>query len=178
MGRILSRHAGLEWVRCGKSNVARVDGLMACNGQLRRVVECKVRNDSRALLEQWGDSYLITADKLEDGAHASRLLHVPFTLCAYLKPDETAYWWRLTDATGAWAFPFERAVTVTRRTVNGGTAARLNAFLPMTAITGSCRIPYATLRREAGLSASAVQVNRVQGRPDGAVPGQVIPCTT
>lgn len=178
MGRVLAQHMGVEWVKCGKGNVARVDGQMVQNGQLRRVVECKVRNDSRSLIEQWGGSYLITADKLDDGALASRLLHVPFTLCAYLKPDQTAYWWRLTDEDGEWAFPFERAVTRTRRTVNGGVADRENAFLPMTAITGSLRIPYPLLRRLAGLSASPVQVDRVQDGPDGGVPGRVVPCST
>lgn len=176
MGRLLAEDWGVQWVASGNSNLARVDGLLVQDGRLQGVVECKVRNDSRSLIERWGGSYLITADKLEAGAEAARLLHAPFTLCVYLKPDERAFWWRVAEIDGSWTRPFDRAVTRTQATVNGGMALRENAFLPMATVKGSKRIPYPLLRELAGLSASAVQVNREQGRPDGARPGRALPC--
>ena len=52
-------------------------------------------------------------------------------LVLYLVPDETVLVLRLTDAEGQFLVPYRTERTVTQKTVNGGTAQRLNAYLSM-----------------------------------------------
>jgi hypothetical protein len=72
----------------------------------------------------WGDTYLITAQKLTDGLAVSRLLAVPFYIAALLLPDGMCYVWHITED-GSW----EQRKTATQNTCEGGVALRENAFL-------------------------------------------------
>jgi hypothetical protein len=72
----------------------------------------------------WGNTYLITAQKLTDGLAVSRLLSVPFYIAALLLPDDMCYVWHITED-GSW----EQRKTATQNTCEGGVAMRENAFL-------------------------------------------------
>ena len=101
-----------------------VDAVWAQKGVCVGCSEHKVRTHSRELMRAWGDTYLITAQKLTDGLAVSRLLSVPFYVAALLLPDDVCYLWHITDA-GSW----EQRKTATQNTCEGGVAVRENAFL-------------------------------------------------
>ena len=130
MAEALAEAWGMTWAPTPLDAPALVDGVFLRQGVLAAVAECKVRQHGREAMRQWGDEYLITAQKLEEGRRAARLLAVPFLLCVLLTPDRTADWWRVAHSDGTWALPFAQRVTATQRTVNGGSATRTNAFLP------------------------------------------------
>ena len=115
-----------------KHRPAAVDGVFMKQGALSAVTEIKTRILTREKLRnEFEDKWLITADKVDAGRTLSRLLRIPFVGLLYLIPDETLLVLRVTDSTGQWSFEFERRKTITKRTINGGEAERLNAFLPL-----------------------------------------------
>lgn len=112
---------------------ARLDGAFVRGGTIAALAENKVRSDTRAQFRLWGDTYLITASKIDDGVRAAATLGVPFVVCAYLVPDATVYVWRICDDSGKLTFDIARRATRTQATCNGGSAVRVNAFLPFAA---------------------------------------------
>jgi len=100
-----------------------VDALWVRQGVCVGCSEHKVRTHSREQMRAWGDTYLITEQKLTDGLELGRILAVPFYVVALLVPDQTCYAWHIVPE--SWA----KAVTTTQSTCNGGWAARTNAFL-------------------------------------------------
>lgn len=152
MARALAAQWGYRWQRTRDTPAtatagarwAAVDGVFTCAGRVVAVAECKARTYSRTRLQRdHGDTYLISLSKLERGRDVAALLNVPFVLCAYLRPDATVYWWRVAHPDGSWARPLATARTRTQATVNGGTAWRENAYLPLTA-AGSLVLPVRT----------------------------------
>ena len=125
----MNRHFGVTVART-LSKAARVDAVWIRQRQCIACSEHKVRTASRALIEQWGGTYLITAQKLTDGVSASKVLGVPFWVVALLLPDAMAYAWQITDPKGEIISPWEEAVSTTQATCEGGFAARMNAFVP------------------------------------------------
>lgn len=93
--------------------------------------EHKCRQITREEIRALGDTYLITEQKLFDGIDASTKLGVPFYVAALLIPDDMAYVWQVTDIHGVPQFQWESALTTTQETCEGGTATRVNAYLPM-----------------------------------------------
>ena len=131
LARRIGAEWGMAWIPTPEDGAARVDGVFVRAGAMRAVVEVKVRTCDRAFIAERGDEYVVSAEKLDGGRAVGLALGVPFYLLVLLQGDLTAYWWRLTDRHGRWAFPFERRATRTRGTINGGEAVRVNAFLPM-----------------------------------------------
>lgn len=112
-----------------------IDALWVRRGVCVGCSEHKVRRWSRLQMQSYGDTYLITAQKLVDGQRISRALGVPFYVVVALIPDAMAYAWRLTDHAGEPQFTWEEHVSTTQSTVEGGTASRINAYLPFTYAT-------------------------------------------
>ena len=125
-------HPDQRFIETPKRRPAEVDGVFMRQGELSAVAEVKTRNLTREKLRtRYNDEWLVTADKVDAGRTVSRLLRVPFVGLLYLIPDDLLLVLTITDSTGRWAFEFERRKTITKRTINGGEAERLNAFLPL-----------------------------------------------
>lgn len=107
-----------------------VDAVFVRDQQVVGVAEVKVRRMSRETLEGLG-SYLVTAQKLEDGRRLAAALRVGYVLIVDL--HDYVVWWKVSDATGRLLVKHEVRDTATRATVNGGTALRANAFLDLDA---------------------------------------------
>jgi hypothetical protein len=75
--------------------------------------------------------YLITYDKISHGVETSSMLSVPFFLIVRLVHENVILIWKISDDQGVFEFDFEKRVTTTNGTCNGGTAKRLNAYLPV-----------------------------------------------
>lgn len=125
-------HSDFRFIETPKDRPALVDGVMMRGGVLSAVVEVKVRNVSRRQMRvQFKDEWLVTADKIDGGRALGLMLSVPFVGMLYLIPDEVLMVLKITDDQGEWMFPFDRRKTITRKTINGGEAERVNAFLPL-----------------------------------------------
>ena len=75
--------------------------------------------------------YLVTYEKLSNGVEASSMLSVPFFLIVRLVHENVILIWKVSDENGVFEFDFEKRITKTRETCNGGQIKRLNAYLPV-----------------------------------------------
>jgi hypothetical protein len=103
-------------------------------GDVAAVIEGKCRygitlDDFRTT---FGNSWLVTMDKLVRGAAVARSLRVPFVGFLYIAADGVLLTRRLADEDGTFAAPFECRRTTTQKSINGGVADRANAFIDMT----------------------------------------------
>ena len=128
---LLTHHTGLTWSKTKEP--CEVDGILTDRKKdLRFVVEQKSRQMTYDRLMRDFDGYwLLTADKLRHLAAAAKMLYAPAVGVLYLVPDETVLVLRLMDDTGRMLVPYRSEATVTQRTVNGGLARRMNAFINM-----------------------------------------------
>jgi len=128
---LLQSHTGLTFAKTKEP--CEVDGVLSDGDkQLRYVVEQKSRQMTYDRLMKDFDGYwLVTADKLTHLATAAKTLHAPAVGVLYLVPDETVLVLRLMDDTGRMLVPYRSEETVTQRTINGGSARRVNAFISM-----------------------------------------------
>jgi len=126
----LAQRFGVTMLKTGAAH-APVDAVWVRNGECVGCSEHKVRQISREEIKAMGDTYLITEQKLFDGIQLGSLLGVPFYIAALLLPDNTAHVWKVTDDHGVQQFSWSAALTTTQDTCEGGTATRVNAYLPM-----------------------------------------------
>lgn len=126
----LAKRYGVTLVPTGAPH-APVDAIWVRKGSCVGCSEHKVRQITREEIRLMGDTYLITEQKLFDGAELAGLLGVPFYIAALLLPDNTAYVWKVTDDHGVPQFTWDAKLTTTQETCEGGTATRVNAYLPM-----------------------------------------------
>lgn len=109
-----------------------IDGRLVMTG----VAEIKSRSTAgdkpltREYLKDNG-GYLITERKLKFGAMASSIYNVPFFVIVSLMAEGVILVWQITNNKGIFVESYVTKKTETRATVNGGTAFRTNAFLPM-----------------------------------------------
>lgn len=83
----------------------------------------------RKYVEDYG--YLVTYEKITYGAKISSLYKVPFFLVVNLLLDNRIMVWQLTDKYGESTMNYKIKETQTQATCNGGSAIRLNAYLPL-----------------------------------------------
>ena len=74
--------------------------------------------------------YLVSYHKLDHAAKLSELHQVPFFLIVNLMLSRQLLFFQLTDKLGKFVTKFTTERTITQKSANGGTANRLNAFLP------------------------------------------------
>lgn len=74
--------------------------------------------------------YLVSYHKLDHAAKLSELHQVPFFLIVNLMLTRQLLFFQLTDHSGKFVAKFTTERTITQKSANGGTANRLNAFLP------------------------------------------------
>lgn len=84
---------------------------------------------TRRYLEENG--YLITYEKIKTGCDLAFKLGVPFFLIVRVLGENFMAIWRITDEEGLFLFEFDRKVSRSQKTCNGGVAVRDNAYLPI-----------------------------------------------
>jgi len=117
-------------IETDKNTDSKIDGIIVKDNQISGIFESKCRNISLMDLRFFG-SWLVTFDKIMDGKKLSTMLRVPFIGFLYLIKDDIVMYWKITDKFGDFLFDFEVRNTKTQKTINGGTALRTNAFLPL-----------------------------------------------
>ena len=85
---------------------------------------------TRRYLEENG-GYLVTYDKIRRGCDLAFRLGVPFFLIVRMLHENLMMIWRITDEEGILLFDFDRRLSSSKKTCNGGVAQRDNAYLPV-----------------------------------------------
>ena len=124
-------HQGYDFIETPKDKPALVDGVFAEGGVVRAVVEVKVRKLTRRRLRELGDTWLSAMTTLDAGRAASFILGAPFVGMLYLIPEKRLLTLKITNDKGHWALDFEKKETTTQKSINGGEAVRLTAYLPL-----------------------------------------------
>ena len=123
-----------RFIETNKNTPAAIDGFFCLDGgsQIDYAVEIKTRNMTKNMLHnRFGNTWLVTYDKILRGQQVSDLLCVPFIGMLYLIPDKILYTLKITDELGKFVIDFGVDNTRTQETINGGLVWRTNAYLPM-----------------------------------------------
>lgn len=120
-----------EYYHTAKEGSASIDAIIIRPPVVHAVAETKCREmPLHTLQHQFNNEWLVTSDKIDRGKAVAELLQVEFWGFLYLVPDDIVL--RVKIWTPArWLIKIRREHTETQRTVNGGVATRLNAFLDM-----------------------------------------------
>lgn len=116
-------------IETDKNQPAQVDGFIVCDGELCGIFESKCRKANIAQMHRWGDEWILTHQKLLDGAELSKRLRTPFYGIVYLLDEPIGIVIKLTDNEGKILPKVRVETTETQATVNGGTAVRANAYI-------------------------------------------------
>lgn len=133
---LLRAFNGLSWISTEKTEPAKVDGFLYDSRSKPQVLKaiCEVKSREMTLRKLKGDygfQWLITAQKIADGAMLSRSLCAPFVGILHLVPDNVILIQRLVNSDGSYAVGIKYEQTITPATINGGRVTRLNAFVNM-----------------------------------------------
>lgn len=110
-----------------------VDGFVLDNNEFKYVYEIKVRDFSYQHLQQhFNNELLVSKSKVNAGVMLSRICKIPFYIFVYCLKDNTLLLKRITDSEGDVDAIYQEKVTTTKKTIEGGEADRLNAFIKMT----------------------------------------------
>ena len=127
-----SHYPHLVYVETPKEKAGRVDGILVQDNVCRAVVETKCRViPTQKFDEMYGEQWLVTYHKLEQGKLISEALNVPFLGFLYLAMDDVLLWAKLWDPEYGWVRSFKVQRTETQATVNGGKVWRDNAYIDM-----------------------------------------------
>lgn len=116
-------------IETDKNQPAQVDGFIISDGTLCGVFESKCRKANVAQMHRWGDEWILTHQKLLDGAEISKRLCIPFYGIVYLLDEPIGIFIKLTDCNGTVLPKVRVENTETQATINGGTAIRANAYI-------------------------------------------------
>lgn len=124
----------LTFITTPKDAPSRVDGVLVDqSGVIRAVVEAKSRYGLtlERFRTSFNDEWLITYEKVANGARVAELFHVPLVGFLYLVECKTLLTIQLADPDGSFSVPFRVQKTTTTKDINGGSVCRNNAFIPM-----------------------------------------------
>lgn len=125
-----STFPGFSFIETPKDTPADIDGIIVKDGVMISGVEVKCRTMTAAdLAKKYNYQWLVTADKLERGVSACERLGIDFRGFLYLVPDDMLFIVPIFSYMNGWVPNIEYDVTETQKTVNGGTATRLNAYI-------------------------------------------------
>jgi len=116
-------------IETDKNQPAQIDGFIVCDGALCGIFESKCRKANVSQMHRWGDEWILTYQKLLDGAEISRRLCTPFYGIVYLLDEPLGIIIQLTDHEGKILPKVRVEETATQATINGGTAVRANAYI-------------------------------------------------
>ena len=123
-------------VETPKDKPADIDGFIVRGTTLTAGFEVKCRNmTAHELKNQFGNRWLVTADKLERGANICRGLCIPFKGFLYLVPDNMLIIKTIWTPKDGYDTGIDYMQSETQATVNGGTALRINAYIDVSGAT-------------------------------------------
>ena len=119
-----------EFIETPKDLPACMDGLVVRDGTIIYGVEVKCRNmTALELRENFGNRWLVTADKIDRCVSVCGELGVGFRGFLYLVPEKILMIVPIWDYGVGYISDIEYEATETQKTVNGGLAVRQNAFI-------------------------------------------------
>jgi hypothetical protein len=118
-------------VETPKDQPSDVDGFLIKNGVVYAVFETKARTTTLNQLKEWNNEWLVTYDKVVNGAKLARQLRVPFIGFVYLINEPIGVSIKIADKFGCFLQKTRLEKTKTQATINGGEAFRVNAFISL-----------------------------------------------
>jgi Holliday junction resolvase len=129
---ILEKHnPGVKYIHTPSESSSVVDLLAIRNGNLSAIGEVKSRNMTEAQLQTFDGEWLVTFEKLQEGARVAKALRVPFYGVLHLIPEDKVLVKRLADEDGQLLAKMRIERTQTQATCNGGQKIRTNAYIDM-----------------------------------------------
>lgn len=118
------------------NSIAAIDGYLIRNGEIRCAFEAKSRQASIAptgliFKGKVYDTYLVTEEKITIGIELAKKQSINFSLIVYLELSNIILIFPIYIHSTKATMPYTAQTTRTQATVSGGSANRLNAFLPI-----------------------------------------------
>ena len=131
VARWFNQFPGFQYIETPKDLPAAVDAILVEHGRIIGVVETKCRYNMSidTLRNEFGNEWLITAEKVRVGMQLAKQLCVPFFGFLFIVQDNALLIQNLSTAT------MRKEISETRRTINGGIAVRENVFVLMDTAT-------------------------------------------
>ena len=130
--KIISHHCGTYFVTTSDTDAACVDAFaIGEDGSIEAVAEIKSRGMTRHQLEQYGDEWLVSFDKIKNGMELAKMLRVPFIGVLYLVPDGLVMTVVIANKRGDIVVPMRINRTETQKSINGGLTVRTNSYINM-----------------------------------------------
>lgn len=132
---IVERLFHCKYIETNKDSPAAVDAILIDSETqlIRAVIETKCRYG--LTLEhfryQFDSEWLVTWDKVKKGMELAKDLCTPFVGFLYLVDQKTLLVQQITDAKGMLIPEIKIRTSVTQATINGGSIARINAYIDM-----------------------------------------------
>ncbi len=124
------RYPGSKYISTNKLVDAVADGVVLSNGQITALIETKCRGMSEKQLEIYGNTWLITYEKVKRCVFVASELKISFYGFLYLVPDDTLIIKKIWE-NGEYKARYTVSKSETQKNVNGGKAIRENMFIDM-----------------------------------------------
>jgi hypothetical protein len=129
-----------DFIHTPIKNPAKVDGFTIRNQTITSVFESKCRQMTQdQLIQEYDNTWLVTYEKIAQGAHIASILSIPFVGFLYLVPEQTVLIIKIADEKGNFIPDISLARTETQETINGGKITRTNAYISMRNSTRICK---------------------------------------
>ena len=119
----------ISFIETNKHAPAQIDGFMVRDGEIVGVYESKCRNMTIEQMNRFNDEWLVTFEKILNGAELSKRLYIPFYGLLYLVQEPVGVILKITDEKGNILPRVRIEQTTTQKTINGGSIVRTNAYV-------------------------------------------------
>lgn len=126
---VQAAYSDIYFIETNKNAPAQIDGFMVRDEEIIGVYESKCRNMNVEQMNRFNDEWLVTFEKILNGAELSKRLYVPFYGLLYLTKEPIGVILKITDERGNILPRVRIEQTTTQKTVNGGSIVRTNAYI-------------------------------------------------
>lgn len=124
------------FVQFSNESPVRFDGMIIEDRNIGAIFEFKCRDvsvrDSQLFYKGKGyDTIILTQEKIDHGVNYSKQFRVPFLFIFYARKSGSVHCIQITNSKGEYLFNYKVENSVTKATINGGRAMRVNAYLPI-----------------------------------------------
>lgn len=120
-----------DFIHTPKDTAADVDGFMVQNNAVSGMFLSSCRVASRSQMRKWGDTWLLTFEKIQKATQLAKQLCVPVYGFIYLVPDKLVLVIKLVSVRGEIVPTMRIERTETQATINGGKTVRSNAYIDL-----------------------------------------------
>jgi hypothetical protein len=120
-----------DFIHTPKDMASDVDGFIVQDKTIIGMFLSSCRTATRKQIMNWGDTWLLTYDKLQKSVPLAKQLCVPVYGFLYLVPDKMVLSLRLISSKGEIIPTMKIERTKTQATVNGGQTIRTNAYIDL-----------------------------------------------